>query len=250
MRKFEIVTHCWSGPNVPIYHLLLQFQLSSLLQQIDDLSVVVTVCYTPQDRQTSDVVDFFEPLFVGQNQLQRMPLEPSSLFRRAIGRHRAAKASTADVIWFTDCDHVFRGTVLTDAYHGCLASEHNLVFPYATMVHAQHGIGDALLAPHIDKPPQVCPDIGGGFVRRRSVIAIGGIQIAKGDFCRKRGYIGRRRFLQPVPAELGFQSCRGDIMFRRACGSSAPIRARHIYRIRHSRCGRDQGAVDHGRKPC
>lgn len=251
MKSIEIVTHCWSGSKVPIYHRLLQCQLSSIVQNVPDgLNVMVSVFYTPYDVRTVEVLSHFpmETKGVPNVMICSYPLEEKFLFRRAIGRNIASVLSPADVIWFTDVDYCFIGDCLSRAHDACMNSECNMVFPQHVNIHKSHDYGDVLIE-KLEKLPvhlvSIDPD---HFETRRERRAIGGIQIVKGDWCRKFGYLKDTKWMNPVDDSQGFRSCKCDVPFRKSVGKSEAVDIPGVYRIRHSRAGRDGGSVDHGEK--
>lgn len=251
MPSIEIVTHCWSGDKVPIYHRLLQYQLSSILaNSVLDFGVKVTVCYSLLDKATIDVLDYFRPRFEVYRclELRPMALPQTKLFRRAIGRNRAALDSRADAIWFTDCDHIFGEDSLQFAHAHCLASDGNMVHPKQVLINTTHTHGDRLInvpTPmvttlwHMDKKL---------FTPRNEKRAWGGLQIVKGDYARQHGYLNGTDWVNPVDASEGFRSCKCDVPYRKSCGGSTAVDIPNVYRIRHTRAGRDGGTVDHGEK--
>ena len=50
--SIELVSHVWSGDKVPIYHNLLQLQMSSLLLYTPSVDTTISVCYTSEDQRT------------------------------------------------------------------------------------------------------------------------------------------------------------------------------------------------------
>lgn len=243
----ELVTHCWSGDAVPIYHTLLQLQLSSLVVLPPHVDYRVTVCCSESDQRTGRVLEFFAGHLGDHLSVQTM--DESDLFRRAIGRNRVALQTSADVVWFTDCDHLFLRGALDDAHRRSVASEWPLIWPATMRVHATHHYGDELISRYAEVDPQLVTDFElQRFRRIRPPLAIGGLQIVKGDYCREHGYMkDHRRLMSPVDGHGGFQKCRGDVVFRKSLPGCAAMPIDGVYRVRHSRCGRDQGTVDHSR---
>jgi len=86
------------------------------------------------------------------------------------------------------------------------------------------------------------------FMMEKYRRAIGGIQIVRGSWARENGYLDDTRWTQPVSINTGFRSCKCDVPFRKQVGSSEAVDIPGVYRIRHSRCGRDNGVRDHGKK--
>lgn len=255
MNHIEIVTHVYSGKEVPIYHKLLQLQLENLISfdHQKDLKVTVTVFYTMEDSLTTEVVHKFKThceSYLDKKSnvcLNPISIKKKRLFRRAIGRNIAAKRTKADVVWFTDVDYLFFNTSLMDAHEKCSKSDLNMVFPNKVNIHSRHVYGDRLI--------QSVNCVGFNSVHsinfdqfgvRKEKRAIGGIQIVKGDWCREHGYLDGTKWLEPVDDEGGFRSCKCDVPFRKSVGDSERVEITGVYRIRHSQAGRDNGSVDHG----
>lgn len=258
MPSIEIVTHCWSGDKVPIYHRLLQWQLNSLLNYDTGglFNTQITVYCSVQDKQTIDTLNYFQPLFNKRQytKLVAVGVAKEYLFRRAIGRNNAALHSTADIMWFTDCDHLFLGTSLHAAWIRCLEASTNMVHPKQVYINTTHADGDTLL--NVAKNGR--QDIKTAcvlneyskqlFTLRKEKNAWGGLQIVKGDYARKHGYLNGTDWVNPVNADEGFRSCKCDVPYRKSCGGSTGVDIPNVYRIRHTRAGRDGGTVDHGEK--
>jgi len=249
--EIEIVTHCWSGPEVPIYHLMLQLQMSSLLTDPPDCITRLTVCYTKTDRNTAITLGGLAIPFKHHKtlQLKLKPMSSEMLFRRSIGRHEVGFETQAKVVWFTDVDYLFYKKSVQQALEAALRSDADLVYPETVYRHRDHTQGDELLR-HVELMPAsdvIDKDVIGlkkNFEPHHYRRAIGGIQIVKGDLTRKIGYANKRN---PVTDSDHFQKCRGDIDFRKAIGSKEKVEIDGVYRIRHSRCGRDQGQIDHSK---
>ncbi|MFO8005997.1 glycosyltransferase, partial [Thioalkalivibrio sp.] len=120
----EIVSHCWN------YAHLLVYQLSSLVRfPPRDLDVTMTVFYCPEDTETVQLLDFFSAQSVPGVRWNWRALPRERLFRRSIGRNRAALETRADWVWFTDCDLLFREKTL-DTLAALLQSRRDaLVYP-------------------------------------------------------------------------------------------------------------------------
>ena len=260
MKHIEIVTHCYSGDQVPIYHRLLQMQLSSILEHYKkDIQITITVFYTMEDHLTSSIVHWFkskcEPFQTRKSlcsnlTLNHITLPKKLLFRRAIGRNMAAKRTYADVVWFTDVDYLFFGDSIETAYDACLKAETDMVFANKVQIHRKHQYGDDLVS-LLEGQHQIVhfnATFSTRFASRKERRAIGGIQIVKGNWCREHGYLSDTKWVNEVDSDIGFQSCKCDVAFRKNLGSSTGVEIPDLYRVRHSRCGRDHGTVDHGRK--
>lgn len=251
MPSIEIVTHAYSPKEVPIYHLLLQLQLSSLIQAPPAIDTMMTICYSPEDELTTKVIDWFEYEKRGIQSLflKRIPLSKENLFRRAIGRNIVALQSEADVIWMTDCDYLFTdSSTLQLAHYHCINSKLNMVRPETYYIHRSHGFGDLLIERLAPNPPQHLKLDPDHFIIRKEKKAIGGVQIVKRSAIKEIGYLNGTKWTHPVQANKGFKQCRCDVPFRKTVGPSEAVDIPGVYRIRHSRCGRDLGVCDHGIK--
>lgn len=228
----EIVTHCWQ------YSHMLAYQLSSFINYPPSrLTVVVTVFYAPEDKGTADLLDFIERHKVANVRWNWQPLPKSLLFRRGIGRNRAALATQADWIWMTDCDIVF--------HQGCLDS----------LAEQLRGRRESLLFPRqectTDMLASSCPLLQQGrqlqlvdidtrdFSRHTRDRAKGAYQIIHGDVARAIGYCDGLSLYQ-TPAEH-WSKCYEDRAFRWLVGTAGtPIDLDGVYQIRHLEKGRYQ----------
>jgi hypothetical protein len=222
--SIRLVTHCWAMQN-PVYAKLLRFHLTSLMDQ----PVVVSVCYDPADTATVRVL--WEFISREYPRLEVHPMPAGDVGRRSIGRNYVALASSEDVLFFTDVDHVFMpgvfeqlGRHLTDAV---------MVYPRQVMIHRDHATGmrvaslaDELPLPRVD---------GADFVVKRYRRAIGGVQIVRGDFARQHGYL--RDFPEWLTTTAApFADFRDDVKYRKFCQRHGPVRGIElpgIYRMRH-----------------
>lgn len=252
MKSIEIVSHCWSGNDAPVYHCLLKYQIDSLYllsmfeDFCEDLKITLTVCHSLEDVRTCRVVQEGRKalLSTGVN-LNSIELPPEQLFRRAIGRNQAALACESDVIWFTDCDHCFAGPVLLAAHAKCLEADTNYVHPMVIAIHERHEYGDQLIEDWDLKDLAFFgPDTQ--YVDK-AMRPIGGLFVVKGDWARENGYLNGTGWVDAVKADH-FKRCKCDVAFRKSIGPSTASDIQGVYRIRHSKCGRDRGRVDHGKK--
>lgn len=224
-----------------------------------DMVQVTVYCNTWADERTADVLEAFAERYQKNKYrmlvVRQLPL--AKLFRRAIGRNDAAKRTIASVVWFTDCDYLFYGECLQRAAEVAELPppQGPIFFPTQIQGHKTHDIGDRLVDlwkdtnGYVAKLALTNPD---DFKFEQSKKAIGGIQIVNGDYCRTQGYLGNHRragfLLRDVDPAQGFQSCLRDPEFRRHAGGSDGIVCPGVYRLRHSRAGRDGGVKNHGKK--
>ncbi len=235
--SLEIVSHCWRYAHMLIY------QLSSIvLYPPTQSDVVVTVFYTDEDIETKRLLDFIGSHEVGRVRWNWQPLPREQLFRRGIGRNRAALNTRADWIWMTDCDVVFHA--------GCLDSladqlrERNDVLLYPRQEHRTTLLADtsALLARarsmlRQDEPLSLLEIDRSEFSPHPLHRAKGEYQIIQGDVARAIGYCDR---IPPHQAPARhWCKCREDRVFRWLAGThGTPIDVPGVYQIRHAEKGR------------
>lgn len=236
MKTIEIVSHLY-GIELPHYVGAFKYHLSSLvLHPPRRCDVSITVCYCPADRLAVELLRWF-----GEHTGLRLDLlsydDPLVLGRRCIGRNDAAKITRADIVWFADGDFVF--------HEGCLdalaalewPSDAVLLFPRRYMIHREHATGDRISA---DPTPGLIEAVTdpAEWVETGHSVAIGGIQIASGDFCREHGYLdGQRKWMKPHVRP--FADTLDDRAFRLYAEAKSGFRQRKIdlpglYRIRQT----------------
>ncbi|MFU8779648.1 MAG: glycosyltransferase family 2 protein [Kiritimatiellia bacterium] len=228
----EIVSHCWQ------YSHMLAYQLSSfVLYPPTKGSVIVTVFYAESDVDTCDLLGF-----IGQHQVANVTwnwqaLSEGELFRRGIGRNRAALSTKADWVWMADCDILF--------HEGCLD----------TLADVLRGRRDVLVFPRQERTTEMLASssalLQGG--RERKLVDIdtsvfhlhardrakGAYQIIHGDVARAIGYCDGISLYQ-TPA-THWCKCYEDRAFRWLVGTQGqPIDVPGVYQIRHIEKGRYQ----------
>jgi hypothetical protein len=225
----EIVSHCWRYAHLQAY------QLSSLVHCAPrEVDVTMTVFHAPEDARTSALLEFFGSMHVPHVRWNWQALPKEHLFRRAIGRNLAARASTADWVWFTDCDLMFR--------HGCLDSLGALL----------QGRRDALVYPRVERVTDLLTDDDpllrheapalvdiddAQFTAHHPTRATGPLQITHGDVARALGYCDPIAFYQQP--ELRWAKAHEDRAHRWLLQSQGtPLEIPGVYRIRHLRKGR------------
>ena len=233
--RLEIVCHCWR------YADLLAYQLSSLaLYPPTRLAVTMTVFHATEDEGTVSLLRRFEGRQVPNVKWNWRALPRGELFRRAIGRNLAARQTTCDWIWFTDCDILFHRGCL-DALADTLQGRRDaIVFPRRERVTGLLDPDDPMLRPDLES--ETLPDID---TARFSPIgrdrATGGYQITHGDVARACGYCQSLRVYQkPSPVWTKATEDRAFRWLLRTQG--VPIDLPGVYRIRHATKGRYQGS--------
>jgi len=122
--KIEIVSHCWN------YSHLLARQLSSLvLFPPTRADVTMTVFYSEEDEATVRLLKTFGTREAPGVTWNWNALPKEQLFRRSIGRNKAALQTDADWVWFTDCDLMFRDDCLDVLVEQLQGRRDVLVYP-------------------------------------------------------------------------------------------------------------------------
>jgi len=231
----EIVSHCWN------YSHFLAYQLASLVRfPVTRARITMTVFYSSEDAETTALLRHFESIDSPNISWNWRELPRQSLFRRAIGRNLAAQETSADWVWFTDCDLLFRENCLDSLVDALQGRQDALVYPRVERCTTLLASDDALLKPDMDTPESLDID-GSDFVEFRRTRATGPLQIAHGDLMRQTGYCDSLGYYQQ-PSE---QWCKAyeDRAFRWLLGTQGtPVDVDGVYRIRHQDKGRYTGA--------
>jgi hypothetical protein len=232
----EVVSHRWN------YSRLLMYQLSSLvLHPVQQTDVTMTVFYSADDLQTCAVLDFFGDLPIERVVWRWWKLPTRHLLRRAIGRNLAALESKADWLWFADADMCFFNRCLDSIWtrNATILSDPavKLVFPKSVYMSKDHESGDQAIESATGEPRVLKIDTA-DFAPEEYERAIGGVQICRADVLRETAYCkDHTRFMRPTRK---WRVTYEDRHFRRNLGTAGvPVDVESIYRIRHSRCGRE-----------
>jgi len=233
----EIVTHCYAE-ELPQYASMLRAHLSSFVLHPPKEELEVVVATTLTDLKTIDVVTYFEKNTTLNVVL--LLLEPSYLWRRAIGRNLVAMQTKADAVWFCDADYLFGCGCIDKAMEGWRSLGcPSLTWPRSTQIHATHEMGDEYWRNHIEAagiieaPPQE------HFVHHKLRKAIGGVQLASREYLKEFGYLNNTNWTKPV--NCPFPDTMDDVAFRRQCeargGLKGPFHTENLFRLRHSLVG-------------
>ncbi|MGJ8669223.1 MAG: glycosyltransferase family 2 protein [Oceanococcus sp.] len=229
----EIVSHCWG------YSHMMAYQLSSLLQYTpQNVDITMTMYYCKEDADTVRVLEFFAQQEIANIRWNWQALEKQQLFRRAIGREQASRASKADWIWFADCDLIFGQGCLDGLAAVLQGADDVLVFPGQEMISGLLADDHPMLAK--DQEPRIKgidPEL---FVLAPRARATGAFQIVHGDVARAIGYCGQLAyFMQPVDH---WAKTYEDTAFRWLINNQGrAIEMQSLYRIRHQSKGRYRG---------
>ena len=232
--KLEIVSHCWK------YAHFLAYQLSSLvLFPPRNLQVTLTVYFCREDRETCELLAWFENQAVDNVVWNWRALPRQQLFRRAIGRNHAAKNTQADWIWFTDCDLMFRLSCLDTLAQELQGRREALVYPKQERVTSLLPDHHSLLNREGLERLRDIPEQQ--FVVQQRNRAAGPLQITHGDVARACGYCDNLRLYQ-TPSEKWCKAYE-DRAFRWLLGTrGTPLDIPGVYRIRHITKGRYTGS--------
>lgn len=229
--QLQIVSHCWN------YSHLSLFQLSSLVNYPpQQCELTYTLFYAEEDQGMLKLIEHFSQMQVPNITWDWQVLPKAELFRRAIGRHRASLATTADWIWFTDCDLIFHKGCLDSLVTSVADKQTRMVFP------AYEGITDLLPPEHPMLNQNITDsgtiDIDPDLFQRNTISkAKGAFQIVHGDVARAAGYCGTIPLYQK-PSEQ-WRKTYEDTVFRRLIQSEGePVEIKNLYRIRHAEKGR------------
>ncbi len=233
--RLEIVSHCYR------YGHFLTYQLSSLVNhRTDKFDITMTVFHAADDEAVIPVLDYFGRMEIPGVHWNWQALPRERLFRRSIGRNLAAKATSADWVWFTDADIIF--------HEGCLDTLADLLQGRDdSLVHPRIGLGTELLpddheilekgrsGPNVlEIPLDMFKPYGGPRKKAK-----GPHQITHGDIARACGYCDSIAYYQKPAAR--WMKTYEDRAFRWLIGThGTPLDIPNVCQIRHIVKGRYQ----------
>jgi len=233
--SFEIVSHCWQ------YSHMLRYQLSSLvLYPPTRCKVTMTVLFSEDDTDTVALLNYFSSQTAPNVTWNWQPMDKHSLFRRSIGRNMVAKSTSADWIWFTDCDLLFHANCLDTLSDKLQGVNKALVFPKEERTTPLLADDDSLLTSFSNngKPDFKLRDIDTNrFEAYQRTRATGPLQITHGDVARAVGYCDALGVFQKP--DKRWRKTYEDTSYRwllRTQGAGLDIPG--VYRIRHIEKGR------------
>lgn len=228
----EIVSHCWQ------YAHLLAYQLSSLVNfPPNKARVRMTVFHAVEDARTRAMLEFFGGIVVPGVAWNWQVLSPPQLFRRAIGRNRAARMTKADWVWFTDCDIVFHRDCLDSLAAGLQGRQDLLAYPKFERITPMLEETDPVLAAERNRPRVVDIDTRQFTLAANPPKAKGAYHIVHGDAARQCGYCQQIGVYQrPAPR---WAKTYEDSAFRWLLGTDGVgLDVPGVHRIRHVHKGR------------
>lgn len=228
--KLEIVVHCLNYPR------LLCFYLNGLIVNPPPPWVKVTLFTADDDAVTREVVEYFVcSLDRQQFDFQDISRPREQVGRRTILRNEAAKATMADWVLFNDVDYLF-GPKFWEYLPVALAAvpqDCPLAFPRRIMASRTNEEGNKLIHGPWEPPCAVELPPADHWAPQKFRYAVGGVQFARGNYCRKNGYCdGQRKHLRPSREWI---RTREDRAFRAIAGTSGHgIEVQELFRLRHS----------------
>ena len=227
----EIVSHCWG------YSRLLSYQLDSLIRRpINNAHVIMTVFHSAEDTMTRELLALAASHSAPNVEWNWQPLPKKQLFRRSIGRNKAALSSTADWLWFTDCDMTFQNGCIDSLNKALQGRKDALVFPEIEYRTLAYGKQDLVNQNALDKVELLQAPID-DFQPYRISRATGPLQITHGDVARYNGYCSDVPYYQKPAAQ--FQKATEDRVFRWLLSTrGTPVSFNGACRIQHVEKGR------------
>ena len=230
--QLEIVSHCWNYGN------MLTYQLSSLVNNPPTkLSVTMTVFYAVEDAKTKATVEFFNEIVVENVTWNFQPLSQGKLFRRGIGRNMVAQSTTANWLWFTDCDIIFHKNCLDSLAKQLQARRETLFYPRQERTTEMLTESDPMLADNSE--PHVVDIKTQNFSLHSRDKAKGAFQIVHADVARAIGYCDKLTMFQTESDR--WRKTFEDTAFKWLVDSEGiPLEIDGVFQIRHVKKGRYQ----------
>ncbi len=227
----EIVSHCWQYAHLAIY------QFSSLAAYAPEhLNVVHTLFHANNDEDTIALAEYFAERKIKNVTWRSIALPKQELFRRAIGRHRAALNTDADWVWFADCDLIFGKNCLDSLANHLKTQQTGLLFPDGERITELLPPDHPWITQSLKQPRPVTVD-DSQFYANPIVKAKGAFQIVHGDVARTMGYCGNLKLYQQP--DNRWRKTYEDTVFRNLLGhEGVPVTIDNLMRIRHAAKGR------------
>ena len=228
--KLEIISHCWGYSN------MLTYQLSSFVNHPPTkCALTVTVFYAKEDTKSQSVVDFFNKKTVENVTWNFQALSKGKLFRRGIGRNMVARNTTADWLWFTDCDIIFHENCLDSLAEQLQSKQESLYYPKQERTTEMLAQNDPMLRQ--DSEPQLVDIDTEGFSLHSRDKAKGAFQIVHGDVARAIGYCEKLKMFQTE--DNRWRKTYEDTAFKWLISSEGiPLDVDGVFQIRHVQKGR------------
>ncbi|MGM0481161.1 MAG: glycosyltransferase [Pseudomonadota bacterium] len=215
---------------------MLNYQLQSAVDYAPtQLKVKFTVFYSNEDKATAELLERYRQMSVENIEWNFIALNKGELLRRAIGRNRAAKQTTADWIWFTDCDLVFGEETFESLVEELTHQQSRLVFPQTikrtSLLEKNHELLSGGECKSDDYLKQ--SDVNTHTYEK----AVGAMQIVHGPTAQQYGYCEQLKCYQQ-PKERWVKTYE-DRAYRWILGTHGkPVNVKNIGIIRHVEKGR------------
>lgn len=242
MLTIDIVTHNYR------YSRLAMYQMSSLVLFPPERVRVRHVMYVADQEADDPNARRLAVYFRDHPACQRptvawepRTMEKQYLMRRAVGRDDACRRTTADWVWFADADMLFGPGALDTLADRLRDFRGKMAYPKQVTASVDHAAGDELIEAAAG-PPRLVDFMGGRFAPMRYNRAIGGVQVVRGDVARSVGYCRGSKWQRP---EKVWKRTFEDAEFRRTIGTDGTgLDVPNVYRIRHSKRGREHPGVE------
>lgn len=228
--SLETVSHCWN------YSHLMAYNLSSYVNYPPkELDVTVTIFYTEEDQATVDMLEYFGKQEVENVTWNWQEISKAELFRRAIGRNKAALNTKANWVWYIDCDLMFNEGCFDTLAKRLQGKKEALFYPRSEMVTDLLDSSHELVAK--GKAPDIRTIDSSMFYQIPIRRAVGAYQITHGDVARACGYCNNIKLYQTPEAH--WEKTYEDRTYRWLIKTQGvAIEIPSIYRIRHQEKGR------------
>ncbi len=236
MARIAIVNHNYATAEKP-FHLLLNHQLASLVRHPPRHEVRYSLFYSPRDKLTRGVVDFWYSEVKASPEVEFFgyPMMDEWLFRRAHGRNAICKSGWADIVYSADSDYCW-GAGCLDAIGDLFDAGKlpALSFPESYWISRTHLDGERFWSnADITKIPEP-PDMA-DFIEERPGRAIGGFFIIRGDIAVQHGYLPDYEAREPVSWDhFRFSD---DVSYKQAMAAKShhfeKIQIPNLLRLRH-----------------
>lgn len=229
--KIEIVSHCWQYAHFLIY------QLSSIVNYPPTkVDLTVTIFYCEEDIKTKNALNFFQEYKIPNVIWNWQHLPKERLFRRAIGRNIAAKNTSSDWIWFTDCDTIFYAGCLDGLADQLQNRNDILVYPKYEKTTDLLAEDDPILL-EASKELQIMDVDVTKFTVHQLSRATGPFQITHGEIARQCGYCQNIKYYQK-PAKSWCKAYEDKAYRWLLKTDGVAINIDNVFRIRHVFKGR------------
>jgi len=232
-KTILFVSHCYAVEHSHFSRAML-LQAASLARYEGPHQIIYGLCYSPDDWITSDritnIISWPSPMKFSLN-----PMPINMLGKRCIGRNLLAKQTSADVVWFTDVDHLFTAECINTLLEMDWPDGVSLRYPGLIQISRDHVTGDRTMNRHTVNLPhtfEINPD---DYVDKKYARAIGGVQIVSGQYAREHGYLDGTSWIGPC--RKPFRTFKDDIAFRSRCSQDGRIERIDlpgVFRVRHS----------------